>query len=627
MPAGTSRATTAPQRVLVLAGRGQRHVRGAAKGRQVRRHPRVPSVGRQRLDAHRGLQLGRLPEGQAGGQVVAPGRRPHLHGAGEAQGLGALPGPLLDADDDVAAADLAGDKLDLEAVLPVAQGRQLHLGGPAEGAQVGGHTRLLTALRQALEAHGAAQRHPAGEADRLRQVVLPDPVQLAVGDLEDHGGAVVAADVEAALRVAGDAVGEAPDAAGGGPRLEAGDEVGHDGIGAVRVAEQGLHLVPRMGGELGAAGAEGDEGGVAVPGGELLPGVEVDAHRRPVRRHEDGRLLLGQREQRVLPRDRQHRVIAGDGEVVPDLVALHEGVALEVAVAEHVDPLRGARAALLVVAVVRSPQLVGDGMEGHADDVAHPGDEDASSRAVGVELHDGAALGAVGKHVRGAGAGELVPGLHAAQVAGRADADVELLVLFVEDDRLGVVPGLVGQVGDEDLGILVEAVAVGVDGPDHLVLLADVHVALVERQSVAGPQAAEDDGLLVGDAVAVAVGQGHDLAPPRDGVEHALGAELQVPRASRNHGEEPGAEARRQVDTQALGDTVAVLLRHLDLDLLQTQVDFGGQGAGRIVGVVVLGGHGAGGEQAQEGGDPGGREGAHSWSLRRRECEGADTKN
>ncbi len=110
-------------------------------------------------------------------------------------------------------------------------------------------------------------------------------------------------------------------------------------------------------------------------------------------------------------------IVYVDIEVVPDLVAVHKGIAHKVLVADNVDPFGRASATFKVVTVIIAPQLIGYGVEVHAEDIAHAGGEDPPPAAVGVELHDGAALGMVG-YGFSAIADHLETFFHSAQVAG-----------------------------------------------------------------------------------------------------------------------------------------------------------------------------------------------------------------
>ena len=597
-----------------VSGRRQRHGGRSAEGAQVGRHLRGRAVVRQGADAHGGPQAGAVGAHQGDGQVVAPGRGPHVDGVPEPQHLGALAHVLLDRDQQVVGPEGPGHQVHLEGVGAVAGVDERDAPRTAEGAQVGRHPRL-PAVAEPLEAHRGPDPHRAGQGHGGGQVVFPAAAEGAVGDLQDQVGAVVAGDVEAAVVVGDHAHWEAPDGALGRARLEAGHELADAGVAAVGVAEQHRDVVPGMGGLLRPAGVEGDEGRVAVPARELVARVEVDPHGGVVGRHEADRRRVGGHEGAVLGGDRQQLPVLGNPEVVPLAAAVHEGSAHEVVVAHDVDPLGRREAALLVVAVVVRPQLVGHRMQGHADGVAHAGGEDAPPRAVGVELQDLAALGAV-RHLLGRVAHDLQAGLLAAQVAARTHGDVELLVDLVEDDRARVVPALPRDVADDDLPFLVDEVAVVVAGPLDAVLVAHVQIALVEGQAVSLDEAPEGDDLLVGDAVAVAVGQGDDLAAAHVAhVEHAAIVEGHQPGLAEQvaGGEDLHREARRQVDGQALGDVAAEPGRDLDLDGLQAEVDRRRQDAlgvaargpvgrpARVVAGVVLGRQGEAGRQGGDG--------------------------
>ena len=72
--------------------------------------------------------------------------------------------------------------------------------------------------------------------------------------------------------------------------------------------------------------------------------------------------------------------IAINGKVAPDLVAVDQGIAHKVLVADDVNPLRWTSAAFEVVAVVIGPQRIGLRVEVHADDVAGARGKDAGGR-------------------------------------------------------------------------------------------------------------------------------------------------------------------------------------------------------------------------------------------------------
>ena len=206
--------------------------------------------------------------------------------------------------------------------------------------------------------------------------------------------------------------------------------------------------------ELGFARAEGDEGGVVIAGGELVAGVEVEAHRCVVGWHQGHRAFLGGGEEAVVAGDGQYFFVAINGKVAPDLVAVDQRIAHKVLVADDVDPLRRARAAFEVVAVVIGPQRIGLRVEVHADDVADARGKDAAVAAVGIELQDGAALGMVRHGVVGVG-DDLKAFVHTAQVAGRADRQIHFVVATIDDKGASIVPPLPRNVGQDDFFLFV----------------------------------------------------------------------------------------------------------------------------------------------------------------------------
>ena len=206
--------------------------------------------------------------------------------------------------------------------------------------------------------------------------------------------------------------------------------------------------------ELGFAGAEGDEGGIVVAGGKQVAGIEVEAHRRIVGWHQGHWAFLGGGEEAVLAGDGQYFFVAINGKVAPDLVAVDQGIAHKVLVADDVNPLRRPRAAFEVVAVVIGPQRIGLRVEVHADDVADARGKDAAVAAVGIELQDGAALGMMG-HGLGGVADDLKALVHAAQVAGRADRQIHFVVAAIDDEGASIVPTLPRNVGQNDFFLFV----------------------------------------------------------------------------------------------------------------------------------------------------------------------------
>ena len=286
-------------------------------------------------------------------------------------------------------------------------------------------------------------------------------------------------------------------------------------------------------------------------------GVEVQAHGRQVGRDQGGGPLHALHQGRILPRKGQVLPVPGQVEVDVDLVAVGQGHAVEPAVADDVDPLRRQADALGVVAVVGGPQLVGHRVQGHAYGVADAAGEDPAAAAVGVEAEHGPALG-IG-----------VP----AHVARPAHADVELILLLVEDDGARGVPSPLRQGGHEDLPVLVDPVAVAVGEAHHPVGLGDVHRPLVEGQAVGALEPAGGDDGLVGDAVAVPVGQGHDRPGSHVGhVKDAVGAHRHEARPLEAvGGEDGGREPRGEVEDEVAGKA-GEALRHMDRDRLQLQV-------------------------------------------------------
>ena len=187
--------------------------------------------------------------------------------------------------------------------------------------------------------------------------------------------------------------------------------------------------------------------------------------------------------------------------------------------------------------------------------------------------------------------------LHAAQVAGRAHGQIHFFVYFVDDQGAAVVPALPGDIGDEDLSLFVDQVAVCVAGADDLVFLGDVEISFVKGQAVVFFEAAQGDYALVGDAVLVAVGQGEDFVGTHIGhVQHAIVIEgHEAGLAQAVVGEYAGRKTGGQVEHEVFGDCAAEWLGHFDRDGLQTQIDLGYEGAER----VAFLGEGDGGDKAE----------------------------
>ena len=107
--------------------------------------------------------------------------------------------------------------------------------------------------------------------------------------------------------------------------------------------------------QFGFARPKGNKGRIFVHLGKLVSAIKVEAHGRIVGRHQARGFFLPRHQQAILSSDRQKFLVLGDGEIVPHLVALHQGIPHEVVVADDVDPLGWSGAALQVVAVIIVP--------------------------------------------------------------------------------------------------------------------------------------------------------------------------------------------------------------------------------------------------------------------------------
>ena len=164
--------------------------------------------------------------------------------------------------------------------------------------------------------------------------------------------------------------------------------------------------------------------------------------------------------------------------------------------------------AQIVAVVVVRPQLARGRVEGEPDGIAEPGGKRPRIRAVEVVARDGRA-------------GQRI----VAHVARGADGDVEQIV-GPERDRAREVT-VARKVSDECHRRPRSRIE-----PAHRGLLGEVQRVAAERQAERVGQAAQDDALRVGNAVAVRVLQSDDLAITRECDEdRAIGGERERARA------------------------------------------------------------------------------------------------
>ena len=422
------------------------------------------------------------------------------------------------------------------------------------------------------------------------------------GDAPD-GAVAVFGDEEGAVVCDGDADGAAPDAVVG--EDEAGEEVF---VGAVGDAVDEVDADEFVAGSLGAVpgAVEGGEGVAAVLGGEGGGALGVQG----VEGHLEGGGV-------GLDEDVGWGDVGGEVGAFAGVAGVFVGAevepgpAVEGVFADAGDVVGGEVVAEAVAFVGGAPEVVGEGVGGHADAVAQAGGVGGEGLAVGVEGEDLGAVGFVGPGgaaaVGGFPGADLVGGAAGhglGDVGGGADGDEEAGAVGGELEVAGGVVAIgLGEAGEDGFrgarGVEV-AVAVGVadDGVDG----GDVEVLGVGAWGVEGDaegevQAGGVDFVLGGaggalggaeDADAAGGGFGEDDVAVGGGAEEAGVAEV----------------FGVALDGEAWGDVGEGALRGLD-DGGGVAGGAGGVGGGEGVWGDVAGDAGGVGAPVAEGGGAG----------------------
>ena len=139
------------------------------------------------------------------------------------------------------------------------------------------------------------------------------------------------------------------------------------------------------------------------------------------------------------------------------------------------------------------------------------------------------------------------------------------------------------QIGDKDFALFVKAVAIAVPEAHDLLGIGHVHSPLVKGHAIGPQQIVGHRPHLVGAAIVVAVGQGHNApgavgvgtplavaSGAHDGhVQHAIRTPRHQPRLADILGE--------QLDDKTGRDVQGPILHPRNGDRLELEVDFGGQ--------------------------------------------------
>ena len=134
---------------------------------------------------------------------------------------------------------------------------------------------------------------------------------------------------------------------------------------------------------------QGDKSGVAVAWRKLFVLVEVDAHRRRMRRHQGRRWSHALYPQRIVLSKRQNFIpVTRNRKVDPLLIAVGKRDTVKTAVANDIDPLRRCGDALDIMPVIRAPKRAGDRMQRHTDNIAYASGKHPTAAAIEIELQN-----------------------------------------------------------------------------------------------------------------------------------------------------------------------------------------------------------------------------------------------
>ena len=194
----------------------------------------------------------------------------------------------------------------------------------------------------------------------------------------------------------------------------------------------------------------------------------------------------------------------------------------------------------MLVAVVRPPQFSRSGVDGHADDISHTRCENSTPGTVEVELQNRTAFQTLG----------------ATHIARPADTQIHLAARFIDHQGACGVPPAGGDVADEDLPFLIDAVVILIAITKDARTVPDIEIALEELERLGPFEVCRHHDRFIRYTVSIAIRQCQDLIGVHVGhMQNAVVIEGHEARTIEGFKSrvDTGAESRGQVEGQILG--------------------------------------------------------------------------